>query len=78
LLGSFFPDPGGGLAGILGFALVRDELLLDVGMSILSLAYSLGICRELGVATFTDAKHRNIVLPFDDPEFAFRHAHSFP
>jgi hypothetical protein len=37
-------------------------------------AYSLGICRELGIAIFTHAKHRNIILSFDDPKLAFRHA----
>jgi hypothetical protein len=51
---------------------------LDVGVCILRLAYSLGICRELGIAIFTHAKHRNIILSFDDPKFAFRHAPSFP
>jgi hypothetical protein len=71
-------DPGGGLAGNLGFAFVRDELFLDVGVCILSLAYSVGIYRELGVAIFTHAKHRNIVLPLDDPKLKFRHGNSFP
>jgi hypothetical protein len=53
---------------------VRDELFLDVGVCILRSAYSLGICRELGIATFTHAKHRDIILSFDDPKLAFRHA----
>ena len=78
LLGSFSHDPGGGLAGSLGFAFVRDELFLDVGVCILSLAYSVGIYRELGVTIFTHAKHRNIVLPLDDPKLTIRRAHSFP
>jgi hypothetical protein len=39
---------------------VRNELFLDVGVCILRLGDSLGICRELGVAIFTKAKHRNI------------------
>ena len=29
-------------------------------------------CRELGIAIFTHAKHRNIILSFDDPKLAFR------
>jgi hypothetical protein len=41
-------------------AFVRNELFLDVGVCILRLGDSLGICRELGVAIFTKAKHRNI------------------
>ena len=41
-------------------------------------AYSLGICRELGIAIFTHAKHREIILSFDDPKLAFRHALIFP
>jgi hypothetical protein len=45
---------------------------LDVGVCILRTAYSLGICRELGIAIFTYAKHRNVILSFDDPEIAFR------
>jgi hypothetical protein len=49
-------------------------LFLDVGVCILRSAYSLGICRELGIAIFTHAKHRNIILSFDDPKLAFRHA----
>jgi len=53
-------------------AFVRNELFLDVGVCILGSAYGLGICRELGTATFTHAKHRNIILSFDDPKLAFR------
>jgi hypothetical protein len=59
-------------AGIQPIAFVCNELLLDVGVCILRTAYSLGICRELGIAIFTYAKHRNIILSFDDPEIAFR------
>jgi hypothetical protein len=53
-------------------AFVRDELFLDEGVCILRPADSLRICRELGIAIFTYAKHRNIVLSFDDPKLAFR------
>jgi hypothetical protein len=53
---------------------VRNELLLDVGVCILRAAYSLGICRELGIAIFTHAEHRNIILSFDDSKRAFRSA----
>jgi hypothetical protein len=52
-------------------ARVRDELCLDVGMCILCLGYTLGTRRELGLAAFTDAKHRDIVFSFDDPKYAF-------
>ena len=53
-------------------AFVRDELFLDEGVCILRAADSLRISRELGIAIFTYAKHRNIVLSFDDPKLAFR------
>ena len=59
-------------------AFVRDELFLDAGVCILRSAYSLGTCRELDIAIFTHAKHRNIILSFDDPKLAFRHAPSSP
>ena len=49
-----------------------NELFLDVGVCILRSAYSLGIYRELGIAIFTHAKHRNIILSFDEPKLAFR------
>ena len=65
-------------AGIQPLAFVRDELFLDVGVCILRSAYSLRICRELGIAIFTHAKHREIILSFDDPKLAFRHALIFP
>jgi hypothetical protein len=55
---------------------VRNELFLEVGVCILRPAYSLGICRETGIATFTHAKHRNIVLSFDNPKLAFRGSHT--
>ena len=42
-------DPHRVLAGIQPLAFVRDELFLDVGVCILRSAYSLGICRELGI-----------------------------
>jgi hypothetical protein len=71
-LGAFAHHPHRVLAGILPLAFVRDELLLDVGVSILRSADSLGICRELGIAIFTHAKDRNIILSFDDPKLAFR------
>jgi hypothetical protein len=61
-------------ASIQLLAFVRDELFLDVGVCILRSAYGLGTCRELGIAIFTHAKHRNIILSFDDPKLAFRHA----
>ena len=41
-------------------------------MCILRLVYSFGICRELGITIFTQAKHRNIILSLDDPKLAFR------
>ena len=53
-------------------AFVRDELFLDEGVCILRPDDSLRICRELGIAIFTYAKHRNIVLSFDDLKLAFR------
>jgi hypothetical protein len=62
------------LASIQLLAFVRDELFLDAGVCILRSAYSLGIYRELGIAIFTHAMHRNIILSFDDPKLAFRHA----
>jgi hypothetical protein len=67
------------VAGIQPVAFVRNELFLDVGVCILGSAYGLWICRELGTATFTHAKHRNIILSFDDPKLAFRsffHSHA--
>lgn len=76
--GAFAHDPHSVLAGIQPLAFVRDELFLDVGVCILRSAYSLGICRELGIATFTNAKHRHIILSFDDPKLAFRYAPSVP
>ena len=76
--GAFAHDPHRVLASIQPLAFVRDELFLDVGVCILRSAYSLGICSELGIAIFTHAKHRNIILSFDDPKLAFRHAPSFP
>jgi hypothetical protein len=66
------------LAGIQPLAFVRDGLFLDVGVCILRSVCSLGICRELGIATFTHAEHRDVILSFDDPKLAFRHALSFP
>ena len=68
LFGASAHDPHRVLAGIQPLAFVRDELFLDVGVCILRSAYSLGICRELGIATFTHAKHRDIILSFDDPK----------
>ena len=53
---------------------MRDELFLDVGVCILRSTHRLGVCRELGIAIFTHAKHWNIILSSDDPKFAFRHA----
>lgn len=70
--GAFAHDPHRVLASIQPLAFVRDELFLDVGVCILRSAYSLGTCRELGIAIFTHAKHRNIILSFDDPKLAFR------
>ena len=75
---AFAHDPHGVLAGIQPFAFVRDELFLDVCVCILGSAYSLGICRELGIAILTHSKHRKIILSLDDPKLAFRHAISFP
>jgi hypothetical protein len=70
--GAFAHDPRRVFAGIQSLAFVRDELFLDAGVCILRLVYSLGIYRELGIAIFTHAKHRNIILSFDDPKLAFR------
>jgi hypothetical protein len=58
--------------------LPRDELFLNEGVRILRPAYCFGIRRELGVAVFTQAQHRNIILSFDDPKRAFHHATSSP
>ena len=69
---AFAHAPHGVFVASQPLAFVRNELFLDVGVCILRSAYSLGICRELGIATLTHAKHRNIVLSFDDPEIAFR------
>jgi hypothetical protein len=76
--GAFAHDPHSVLAGVQPLAFVRDELFLDAGVCIPRSAYSLGICRELGIAIFTHAKHGNIMLSFDDPKLAFRHAPSSP
>jgi hypothetical protein len=57
-------------------AFVRDKLLLDEGVCILRPADSFRIRREFCVAIFTYAKHRNIVLPFDDPKLAFRRSYT--
>jgi hypothetical protein len=62
------------LAGVQPLAFVHDELFLYEGVRILRSAYSSGICRELGIARFTHAKHGNILLPFEDPKPAFRYA----
>ena len=51
---------------------MSDELFLDDGVCILRPADGLRICRELGIAIFTYARHRNIVLSFDDPKPACR------
>jgi len=59
-------------------ASVRDELFLDEGVCILRSAYSRRIRYELGIATFTHAKHRNIVFSFHDSKLALRHASSSP
>ena len=69
--GAFAHDPHSVLAGIQPLAFVRDELFLDVGVCILRSADSLRICRELGIATITNAKHRDIIPPSDDPKLAF-------
>jgi hypothetical protein len=69
---AFAHDPYGVFAGIESLAFVRNELFLDVDVCIPRSAYSLGICRKLGVAILTDAKHRNIILSSDDPKLAFR------
>ena len=69
---AFAHDPYRVFAGIELLAFVRNELFLDVGVCIPRSPYSFGICRELGMAILTDAKHRNIILSFDDPKLAFR------
>ena len=71
---TFAHDPRRVFPGIQALAFVRDELLLDVGVSILRSAYSRGVCRELGIAIFTNTKHGNIIFSFDDPEFALRNS----
>ena len=63
-------------AGGQPIAFVRDELLLDEGVCILRSAYGLRICYELGLATFTHTKHRNIAFSFHDSKLALRHASS--
>jgi hypothetical protein len=55
-------------------AFVRDELFLDEGVCILRSVYNHRIRHELAVATFTHAKHRNIILSFHDSKLALRHA----
>ena len=65
-------------AGGQPLASVRDELFLDEGVRILRLACSRRICHELGIAKFTHAKHRNIILSFHDSKLALRHAFKFP
>jgi hypothetical protein len=67
---AFTYDPHRVFAGILPLAFVSNELFLDVGVCILRSADSLGICRELDITIFTHAKHRNIILSFDDPKLA--------
>jgi hypothetical protein len=57
-------------------AFVRDELFLNEGVCILRSAYRFGICRELSVAIFTHAKHRNVLFSLDDPKLAFHHGSS--
>jgi len=69
---SFVHDPQRVLAGSQPLAFVCNELFLNVVVCVLRSAYSLGICRELGIAIFTHAKHRNIILSFDDPKLALR------
>ena len=60
---AFAHHPHRVLAGVQPLAFVRDELFLDAGeWRILRSAYSLGICRELGIAIFTHVKHRNIIF----------------
>ena len=57
---------------------MQDELFLDVGVCILRSAYGLGICRELNMAMLADAKHREIILSFDNPKLSFRRVLSPP
>jgi hypothetical protein len=75
---AFAPDTRRLLTAVRPLAFVRDELFLDEGVCVLRSAYRLWICRELGIAIFTQAKHRHIILSFDDPKPAFRHASSSP
>jgi hypothetical protein len=53
-------------------ALMRNELMLEVGVRIPRPGYGLGICRELGTAIFAHTKHGEIIFSFDDPKPAFR------
>jgi hypothetical protein len=71
---TFARDPHRVFPGIQALAFVRNELLLDVGVGILRSADSRGVCRELGIAIFTNTKHGNIIFSFDDPEFALRNS----
>jgi hypothetical protein len=66
------PSRTASFRGLSRLAFVCNELFLDVGVCILRSAYSLGIYREPGIAIFTHAKHRNIIVSFDDPKLTFR------
>jgi hypothetical protein len=66
---SRFSHPGSCLAVVIGLAFVRIELLLDNGLRFIGLPS--GLCRELGIAEFTNSEYRNVPDSLYDPEVAF-------
>jgi hypothetical protein len=60
------------LAEVLALALVRVELLLDVGLS-LWLPTKRLMRWELHVAELADSQHWSVVNPSDDPKFPLCH-----
>src|ERR1039458_10163170 len=73
LLRSCFPDyPGGVLGEILALALVRVELLLDVGLG-LWLPTKRLMRWKLHVAELADSQHWSVVNLSDDPQFSLCH-----
>jgi uncharacterized membrane protein YdcZ (DUF606 family) len=67
---TLFHDPRSGLAGVLGLALVRIELLLNGTLGITELAETTGVCGKLSVAIFADSKHWHILDSLYYPEIA--------
>ena len=54
------------------------NLFLDEGVCTPRSVYKSQDPHELGIAIFTHAKHRNIILSFHDSELALRHASRSP